>query len=53
MNKNLPRDASIAFPFGIGCVRGGANWNIIEKMITEILGNYEREIVFYKLEEKI
>lgn len=28
----------IAFPARIGCVRGGANWNIILAMITEVLG---------------
>lgn len=49
MNKNLPRDASIAFPWKIGSERGGANWEVISSMILNILGNYEREIVFYKL----
>ena len=29
---------TIAFPYNIGCVRGGANWNIIYAMIVEVLG---------------
>lgn len=40
-----PKGVKIAFPYGIGCVRGGANWNIIYKMIEEVLGeDYEVEI---------
>lgn len=39
------KGSTIAFPYGIGCVRGGANWNIIYKMIEEVLGqDYEVEI---------
>ena len=35
----------IAFPARIGCVRGGANWNVILAMITEVLSeDYEVEI---------
>jgi O-acetyl-ADP-ribose deacetylase (regulator of RNase III) len=35
----------IGFPHGIGSVRGGANWNIILKMIEEVLGeDYQVEI---------
>lgn len=35
----------IAFPARIGCVRGGANWNVILAMITEVLGeDFEVEI---------
>lgn len=29
---------TIAFPARIGCVRGGANWNVIFTMIDEVLG---------------
>lgn len=40
-----PTGTKIALPYGIGCVRGGANWNVIYKMIEEVLGeNYEVEI---------
>ena len=35
----------IAFPARIGCVRGGANWNVILTMIEEVLGaDYNVEI---------
>ena len=38
----------IGFPQGIGSVRGGANWNIILKMIEEVLGeDYQVEIWRY------
>lgn len=38
----------IAFPARIGCVRGGANWNVILKMIEEVLGeDYNVEIWNY------
>ena len=39
---------SIAFPARIGCVRGGANWSVILKMIEEVLGeDYNVEIWDY------
>lgn len=42
---HIPKGSRIGFPYGIGCVRGGANWNIIETMIKEVLGkNYQVEI---------
>lgn len=38
----------IAFPYKIGCVRGGANWNIIYMMIVEVLGeDYNVELWRY------
>ena len=38
----------IAFPARIGCVRGGANWNVILAMIIEVLGeDYNVEIWDY------
>ena len=38
----------IAFPARIGCVRGGANWSVILKMIEEVLGeDYNVEIWNY------
>jgi O-acetyl-ADP-ribose deacetylase (regulator of RNase III) len=30
---------TIGFPYKIGCDRGGANWNVIETMIKEVLGD--------------
>ena len=43
-------DKTIAFPYKIGCVRGGANWKIIHTMIEEIFK--DREIYYYYLNEK-
>ena len=42
-------EITIAFPWRIGCVRGGANWNIIFTMIKEVFPN--RDIYFYSLGE--
>lgn len=45
IRDGIPKGSKIGFPYGIGCVRGGANWNIIETMISEVLGkNYQVEI---------
>lgn len=38
IKKYLNPGTTIAFPAHIGCVRGGANWNIIYAMIVEVLG---------------
>lgn len=41
-------EKTIAFPARIGCVRGGANWNVILTMIEEVLGtDYNVEIWDY------
>ena len=34
----VPKGSKIAFPYKIGCDRGGANWNVILSMISEVLG---------------
>ena len=39
--------ATIAFPYKIGCVRGGANWKIIRAMIEEVFAG--RDVTFYYL----
>lgn len=41
---------SIAIPYKIGSDRGGADWDIVYKMIEKIFGDYE--VTLYKLEEK-
>lgn len=43
-------EQTIAFPYKIGCVRGGANWKIIRIMIEEVFK--DREIYYYYLNEK-
>ena len=35
--------STIAFPYKIGCERGGANWNIISTMIEEVLKDFKIE----------
>lgn len=40
--------ATIGFPDHIGCDRAGGNWNIIQTMITEVLGD-NFEVYIYKL----
>ena len=41
--------ATIAFPYKIGCVRGGANWKIIRAMIEEVFAG--RDVTFYYLND--
>lgn len=36
-----PKGSSIAFPWKIGCVRGGADWTKIRPMIEEVLADYD------------
>jgi O-acetyl-ADP-ribose deacetylase (regulator of RNase III) len=49
IKKAVPKTESIAFPYGIGCGRGGANWHVIYSMIEEVLGDYR--VTLYKYEE--
>lgn len=41
--------ATIAFPYKIGCVRGGANWSIIRTMIEQVFTG--RNVTFYYLND--
>ena len=43
----VPKDKKIGFPAKIGCVRGGANWNVVKKMIEEVFE--DREVYIYEL----
>lgn len=48
IKKYINPEKTIAFPARIGCVRGGANWNVILTMIEEVLGeDYNVEIWDY------
>lgn len=38
IKEKIPKGKTIAFPYKIGCVRGGANWEVIKTMIIEVLG---------------
>lgn len=48
-NSAGPQD-TFAFPYKIGCVRGGANWKIIRTMIEEVFK--DRQVYFYYLNEE-
>lgn len=48
IKRIISPEKTIAFPARIGCVRGGANWNVILTMIEEVLGaDYNVEIWDY------
>ena len=43
----VPEGSKIAFPYRIGCDRGGANWKVIYAMIAAAFGkNYDIEICY-------
>lgn len=48
IRKSVAPGTTIAFPARIGCMRGGANWDVILTMIKEVLGaDYSVEIWDY------
>lgn len=47
INKNCA-NYTVAFPWKIGCVRGGANWDEVLPLICKTLTDV-KEIVFYRL----
>ena len=49
LKNQIPKGATIAFPYKIGCGLGGANWEIIEKMIDIVFKDYG--VFIYKLED--
>lgn len=51
MAKVIPKNATIAFPYKIGCDRGGADWGIISIMIDRVLGDFN--VVIYHLEDRV
>ena len=40
---------SIAFPYNIGCCRGGANWNVIYTMIESVFNDTDLDIYICQL----
>ena len=48
----IPKGSKIGFPAKIGCGLGGANWEVIFRMIKEVLGD-EYEVYIYMLEEEM
>lgn len=47
---SVPKGSKIGFPAKIGCGLGGANWEVIAKMIMEVLDK-DYEVYIYMLEE--
>ena len=53
IKNTIPKGKKIGFPGYIGCVRGGANWDVIYEMINQVLAeDYEVYIYFLKEDEK-
>ena len=50
IKKTVPKGSKIGFPGFIGCVRGGANWEVIYEMIYQVLAE-DFEVYLYFLEE--
>ena len=48
----VPKGSKIAFPAKIGCGLGGANWEVIFRMIEQVLGE-DYEVYIYMLEEEL
>lgn len=49
IKEQVPKGSKIGFPKGIGCGLGGANWQVIETMIYEVLDN-DYKVYIYELE---
>jgi hypothetical protein len=50
IKTNIPKGSKIGFPKGIGCGLGGANWQVIETMIREVLDD-DYKVYIYELEK--
>lgn len=49
-NSGSYQPTSIAFPYKIGCVRGGADWDVIYSIIEEELSNAGYNVEFWRLD---
>ena len=52
IRDSIPKGSKIGFPAKIGCGLGGANWEVIFRMIEQVLGD-EYEVYIYMLEEEM
>lgn len=50
IKESVPKGSKIAFPYKIGCDRGGGKWNVIFALISNAL-NEDYDITFCYLEE--
>ena len=41
LDDTLPENTSIAFPFLMGCHRGGGDWNLVYKMIEDTFSKHD------------
>lgn len=52
IKETVPKGSKIAFPYKIGCDRGGADWEVVYTMITTTLGS-DYDILFCYLKEDL
>lgn len=52
IKEQIPKGSKIGFPAKIGCGLGGANWEVIFRMIEQVLGE-DYEVYIYMLEEEM
>ena len=48
VHSYIPEGKTIGFPAKVGCVRGGANWAVVKRMIEEVFA--DREVYIYELQ---
>ena len=49
-NDGSYQPTSIAFPYKIGCVRGGADWDVVYDIIEDELSNAGYNVEFWRLD---
>ena len=52
IRDSVPKGSKIGFPAKIGCGLGGANWEVIFRMIEQVLGE-DYEVYIYMLKEEM
>lgn len=52
IRNSVPKGSKIGFPAKIGCGLGGANWEVIFRMIEQVLGE-DYEVYIYMLREEM
>lgn len=50
VRSQMGKEPQIAFPYHIGCDRGGGDWNIVRRVIEEELGSCN--VTLYELPKK-
>lgn len=45
MNAYFDPTTTIAFPYKFGCYRGGGDWNVVYKMIEDIFGDSDYDVL--------